>query len=536
MRQTNSGLKDSDSAFDPKQQINEAINRFKSKQKRLKDGHIEFMTYFENRIYIFEQIAGERYVKWNKTDDTWESIFEIDPGLTDTDGERIIYKPRPEEGGIVLPDEPIKCESLTEVFNDFIGIYPKFFFISERMPPFFHVQVLLSIGSWFIEAFDRLKYVEKAAGGIDIIGPSATGKKRWITILKLISYRSFEFLFNDSIPSIYRALEPWRYATLFLNEADSQQSGPDTDVAHYLNGRYDATPFPKFNIMTHENEFFNSFGLTGLAIRRAFEDTGIVTRHETVEAVESEIYVPEVAGEDLEIALKPLRQKLLYLRLKYLPKLKPIATTGLGIDINWRVKESLFIIKLMSQVDPTIVLNLNEIAQKLTEQKVRDLSLTWEGVLLGVFNDFLEDALVDETADGLIYFYKFVADDEDRVKAFSSRGVAYSLNLEKGQDSKVGRDLRQFGFVRTKVPIQGRRFNVLALPGDRLRDLNRALKRYVLSYNDRLLIRAQKFSQQRFIGVRFVREYGKYRVGDEELLIDAEAERLRKEGVVSFVS
>lgn len=226
------------------------------------------------------------------------------------------------------------------------------------------------------------------AGLIGIGGMRGSGKKRFLTFMRQISYRPVYLLNTAKIPSLFRLFEPWGSASLCVDEADQKDTGSDSEIVQFLNGRYDGTPIPRYYSTIQRNEIFHSFGLTVVALRRMPKDEGLVLRLIKINATISPIELPELADSTMFDDFREIRNYLLYLRLKYYDKLKFINKTGLPVEHSGRGCEALTLIKTLSQIDQKLNELLYQFSEELTIREVISLSQTWDNIILNKIYNF----------------------------------------------------------------------------------------------------------------------------------------------------
>ena len=337
--------------------------------------------------HICEEILDEgvaRFVRWSRP--SMECQFEI---VDECCG----YVPRTDkvltEKMVRLPGRPVECRSIVDIIRRIGEIGDMV--LDSRDPETLQLQYRLCLTSWFLDSFYRSdKLLEKVAPLITVEGGSGTGKKRWYSVMRSISYRPVHILKGNTVPSIVRTVEPWN-ASLFVNEADMANSDSENELIQLYNGRYDGEPIPKYNAETKEVDVFKSFGLTGLALRRQPRDEGIVSRRINLESVEAQKDVPEIVDEEFFNLTQDIQNQLLFLRLKYFDAIKFSNRSGLAVEDNWRVKEVLVVYKVLGQIDPDAMQDLKMLSARMTKKQVRDNANTWDGAILNIVHSFVVD-------------------------------------------------------------------------------------------------------------------------------------------------
>ncbi len=359
-------------------------HQYKEESKKEKK---EVCTFHLRDDHICEQISDNgvpKFVKWYRpsSECRYEIVSECCGYVPRTD--RVLTAKM-----VRLPGRPIQCDSIIDILGDIGRIGDCI--LDTRDPETLQLQIRLCLSSWFLDSFYRNeKLLEKVAPLVTVEGGSGTGKKRWYTFLRAISYRPVHILKGNTVPSIVRTVEPWN-ASLFVNEADMANSDSENDLVQLYNGRYDGEPIPKYNAETREVDVLKSFGLTALALRRQPRDEGIVSRRINLESVEAQKDVPEIVDEKFFDETQTIQDRMLFLRLKYFDMIKFDNRSGLPVDDNWRVKEVLVVYKILGQIDQAALQDLKELSARMTAKQVRDNSNTWDGAILNIVYSFVTD-------------------------------------------------------------------------------------------------------------------------------------------------
>lgn len=464
------------------------------------------ITFLERPDVIVEQVK-EGFVVWNRKDDTWKLARHFHSGEyigkkvkkkgkgkeEETVEAEVVYvpliTPSLEMGQLVLAEEPEPCESLSAIIAEIEAKAQKWLYIGEEERIVFRVQLRLAVASWFLYVFEHVNIQERIAGLVADVGVSGGGKKRFLTVLKMVAYRPFYTLNTGKIPSIFRLLEPWGTATLLVDEADQKETGSEAEWIQFINGRFDGTPIPRYNANTQSMEIFRSFGFTALALRRMPKDEGTTSRMTKINATISPIELPEIAGEEIYEDFRHIRNKLLWLRLKYYGKLQLVTRSGLGVEQSWRGKETLTLYMLLAQIDPSIASDIQEIAAMLTAREVENLASTLDGQIINEIYSFIidEDMKYVKRAQG-IYFVQ-EREDEHGGKYVTPLTLTRLSEALSMYATEIERSLKQFKIgtyprfrVITGKGGKGARVRG-ALQFSHLLDTDRVFQRYVPGYN-----------------------------------------------------
>ncbi len=463
------------------------------------------LTFHRDGDLWLEQIEGKQFVKWNLKNGEHElvSSFTIGERAETVKGKKrtvpIIAVPVSdkcvESGQIILSKAPIPTDNteLSSIITEIVRKTPAWLFIDEGEKVIFEVQVRIAIASWFLYVFDDPRIPERVGGAIGILGASGSGKKRWGSIIQAISYRGLRIMGTNRVPSIYRLAEAWGQPTLIFEEADQKDTSSAAEFVQFYNSRYDGIPISRYNATTGKNDQFYSFGLSALILRRPLEDEGATNRTVWLHSKASKNELPEVAGPDMYDEFADIRARLLYLRLANMGKLKFTGKSELPVEDSWRVRESLTLFRLLSQLDPNTAKDLMDISKKLTEKEVEANAMTWDGIVLQEINDFLQrDDVVIGNRKNLFYAYKTIKNDKDEPLP-SYPLTSQDLAKRFGQSVRsIVSTIRQFGVTTDRIRLRGRLWKGVLFIND-LDELIYQFKRYVPNFDGGLL---QKFTHQ----------------------------------------
>jgi len=456
---------------------------FDSRGEHYEQARNGFATVTEDdRIIIYSHFHTGEYIKIGKSPKD-ESQVE----------KEIVYFPLENDqyrtGQIILPQKPERHIGITEIIDEIESLTPKWLYISPEEWPIFRVQVRITVASWFLLVYDDIKIMERVAGLLAIVGTSGGGKKRWLTVLRQFAYRPIYLLNTNKIPSVFRMAEPWGTPTLLIDEADQKETGSEAEWVQFINSRYDGTPIPRYNASGEKVETFKSFGLTCLALRRMPKDEGTTGRMVKINATISPIVLPEVAGNDIFEEFESIRNKLLFLRLKYYNKLKFVGHSGLPADQSWRGKETLTLFRILEQIDPRISQDINKISQDLTEREVQNLSQTWDGLIINEIYAFITDDTSEykKRKNGYYYFREWTDREGETHTIFLK--LKYLADRLGTSASEIQRSMAQFKITTYERfrPDGTERAQRGILMFGYPQDTDRIFKRYVPGYSGELL-------------------------------------------------
>ena len=375
---------------------------------------VEYLTkgFLGDDVY-FEEILKdeiEQFIVYNTKTDEWR--FEMEIKHNDT----VIYPvpiPQTQRASMTLADGVEEYGSLRDLRKEMISFaFEEFDPVENR--ELFELVIHLELVSWI--ASERMKdLTEKFIPILSARGPSETGKKRFLTVARWLSYRSLYALKTTKVPTLFRAIAPWG-GTLILDEADLTDSSESNEFVEFMNSRSDGVPIPRYNSGAQIVEFFHSFGLTVIAERSAASDDGYESRKiifpsDATTQPEKYSLIP---SNGWSAKGKQLQRKLLLFRLRHLKGEVPSNLIIEGIK-GFRVRESLLLLQTLKDEDNEIVSNLEQLAKILQQRIIEERSGSMEGMIMNIV-------------------YNKILDDNARIEPF--RGVPeIIMEYTKGEDS-----------------------------------------------------------------------------------------------------
>ncbi|MDS0257530.1 hypothetical protein ApAK_07610 [Thermoplasmatales archaeon AK] len=455
-------------------------------------------TFFELDNEIWEQVSVG-FAVYEKSQGTFriENHYHTGRFVRSTEDKRklqemiyVPYKDKPlKYGQITLSDSPVECTSLMDIIREIETKAERWLYIGAEEVPIFRVQLRIAVASWFLFVYDDINIPERVAGLLSIVGTSGGVKKRWLTLMRQIAYRPIFLLNTTKIPSVYRMAEPWGNPTLLIDEADQKETGSEAEQVQFINSRYDGTPIPRFNTSTGKTDVFRSFGLTGLALRRMPKDEGMTSRMTKINATISPVAIDEVAGPEMVEDFREIRNKLLYLRLKWYGRLKFVGRSGLPAEQSWRGKETLTLFRVLEQIDPAISQDIEEISKALTEREVQNLSQTWDGLIANEIYAFIvgDNTAYVEKNKALYFTSTWI--DRDGKEHTSYLNLKYVADRLGASASEIQRSIVQFKITTYDRfrPVGSKKAQRGILMFRYLADTDRIFQRYVPGYQHELL-------------------------------------------------
>ena len=339
---------------------------------------------------FFEEImrdGEETFVVYNPENDAYEYIHDLN------NGGKLILPRKVSDGEInslMLPDGIEEYGTLPELRKEMVA-----FGLTEFDPvdneDLFELVIYLCLTTWIApEIMEDL--IEKFIPIVSARGASETGKKRFLTVMRWLTYRSMYVLKTVKVPTLFRMVSPWD-ATLILDEADLSDSNENADFIEFLNSRADGVSIPRYNASTGELDFFKSFGMTVLAERSAAVDDGFESR--------KIIYPSDATPNPKDYSLIPpeewcvrgrqLLRKLLLFKFRHMKNAMPNNLIIPNVK-SFRVRESLLVLQSLSGEDEEIAQKISEIAQKLEERIILERANSLDGMIINI----VYEAVVDE--------------------------------------------------------------------------------------------------------------------------------------------
>jgi len=358
----------------------------------IKEEEKKYSTYLETDNKIVEEVmdpatSSPRFVVYDMLADKYEYQSSFMSGSDE------IYPLPMEEGearSLGIAGGVMEYGSLADLRKEMLDWALKEFDpVTNR--ELFELVVNLALTSWLTEWQEG--FGEKFLPLIQAVGPSETGKKRFLTVMRYLYYRSVYTLKTTKVPSLFRLMEKWR-GTLILDEADLDDSTLSAEFVQFINSRADGVPITRYSSEDDVNRWFYSFGYTILAMRKTFVDDGAQSRCLK--------YVSEGTNTPSDYNLIPpkewvqkgeeLRQKLMMFRLRALSRPHKFPTQLIieGIT-SFRVREAVLMLYALEETDPTITADIPRILRVLQKQTIEERSGSIEGLILNTVYGQLTD-------------------------------------------------------------------------------------------------------------------------------------------------
>jgi len=340
----------------------------------------------------------ECFILYDSNTDKWEIVEDYLYG--DTPIKPYII-PEEMKEAVIFPDGVEEYGTLLELQKEMDT------FALEEYDPvdnkdLYGLHVLLSLTSWISPIWQR-KSTEKFIPILNARGPSETGKKRYLTIQRWLTYHSLYGLKTNRVPTLFRAIAPIE-GTLILDEADMNDSTLNAELVEFLNSRCDGVPIPRLNKDNNVVNWWKSFGLTILATRQGFSDDGLESRcvvmpTATTDNPSNYHLIPP--KEWIEKG-RQLQRKLLLFRLRHIKGEMPTQLILPNIS-SFRVRESLLIIQGLKDEDPALMPRVERLAKDLQERIIKERSASPEGLILNIVYNTLFDERTHLEVHGLGY-------------------------------------------------------------------------------------------------------------------------------------
>lgn len=290
---------------------------------------------------------------------------------------------------IIFPDGVEEYGTLSELIED-MNSFALAEYDPVDFPELYELTIDINLTSWVSPIWQK-NMAEKFIPIVNARGPSETGKKRFLTITRWLTYHSFYTLKTQRVPTLFRVLAPL-CGTLIMDEADMDDSNLNSELVEFLNSRCDGVGIPRYSTESGEVEGFNSFGLTIMATRKGFTDDGLESRTtmfptSTTDTPEKYSLIPP--PEWLERG-KRLQRKLLLFRLRHLHDVMPTQLLIQNIS-SFRVREALLVFQKLKDEDPKLLDRVTKLAAQLQDRIIKERAACPEGLMLNYIYSVLDD-------------------------------------------------------------------------------------------------------------------------------------------------
>jgi hypothetical protein len=367
------------------------------KKAQDEDGSVRYETYLELADgRIAEEIVtreGERFVLYDPASDKWEIVSEV-IGEGETIRPRTIIEE--ERMALTIADGVEEYTSTKKLLEDMEELAVTIYDPGHEII-LFRVWMRLALCSWIIGELTE-GFAERYAPILPALGPPAAGKGRLLTVSRAFFYRSILFQKTKRVPSIFRTLQPYHYATLLLEEADLDDSTESAELVEFLNSRASGHPAVRYSSETDRSHWFVNFGYTLMAIRRAYEDAGLTSRTIPFPAESTEKDVPLIATREFATAAQGLVRKLLLWRLRHVAKIRkqeivlPTSFKVPNLDGAHRVRSAFLPLLALKAEEPELVQDAEQLVHQINRRVVLDRSESFEGQLLNLVYNVATDS------------------------------------------------------------------------------------------------------------------------------------------------
>lgn len=440
----------------------------------------------------------EQFVLYDKKTDKWEIINDYLYG-------DIPIKPYPlgpeEREAIILPDGVEEYGTLSDLLKEMHDFSLEEYDPVDN-PELYELTINLFLATWVSPIWQR-GMAEKFIPIINPRGPSETGKKRFLTIARWLTYHSLYGLKTNRVPTLFRALAPIE-GTLILDEADMGDSSLSSELVEFLNSRCDGVPIPRYSTDSKKTDWWKSFGMTILATRRGFSDDGLESRCTVMPTATTDN--PEkyhlIPPDDWLEKGKVLQRKLLLFKLRHLDGKMPTQLIIKDIS-SFRVREALLVMQGLKDEDPSLLKKIKELALILQDRIIKERAASPEGLLLNIVYGNLIDEKTHLERDGIGYiivreYRERNPDDSGEYKTgfypISLKNINKSLGeaFSSSEIAKMWRGLNQDTLSQKRV--DGKRYRgVLKIKN--LKRLDKIFPKYVPDYEQPIIFENEGLKQ-----------------------------------------
>ena len=438
---------------------------------RFEDGRIA------EEIYISDK--GAAFLIYTPEPEAWEIKAELNEN-----GLKI--KPRAVDSKLIetltLPDGVEEYGSTSDLIREMESFSELYDHVNEG--PIMKVWIRIALATHINrEIFEG--NIEKYASILRITGTSESGKRRNLTVMRMLVYRGMFFLKTTKVPTIFRAIEPWQ-GTLILDEADLANDSDSSEFIEYLNARATGTVIPRYSSEKDKVELWVDFGNTIVATRKAYNDDGVNSRTIAMRAEQTTKDIDLIPPPEWIERGRQIQRKLLLWRLRHLAKIYggtikiPSKITMKDIQ-SFRVKEAFLILSALSEEEPSLLDDILEIAKEIDKRLVEERSSSPTGLILSVIYGAIIEAkeLILDGTDFRIDLEKQV-DKEEIIYPLTLKIISEALG-NAYSSSEIARYWRGLGqTVKDQERVEGKKYRGLVLIHDPKR-LDREFKKYVVS-------------------------------------------------------
>ena len=452
----------------------EPRKKSKSKEKEKEKEDEENVTY-KNKGYLGDDVYFEEILTDNREQfiiyDIKNNKWRYKPSIEYNDT-HILPTPIPpaQRKSLILPDGVEEYGSLQDLRKEMLS-----FALQEFDPvnnsALFELTIQLFLTSWIASDWMPALH-ERFIPIIAIRGPSETGKKRFLTVARWLSYRSMYALKTTRVPTLFRSISPWG-GTLIVDEADLADTSETSEFIQFMNSRADGVPIPRYELGRRKVKYFYSFGMTVLAERSSSSDDGYESRKIVFpsEATNHPDRYSLIPPDEWYEWGKKLQRKLLLFRLRHLKGRVPNNLIIDGIDVGFRVRESLLLLQALKDEDEGIVSDLKELAMILHRRLVEERSGSIEGLIMNiVYNRILDENTYLEPFRNALEI-RTVHEQEDQPHTVPLTLTSISTALGKQlTPSDIARRWRGLGqSVRARGRVSSRRYSGIIQISDKNR-------------------------------------------------------------------
>lgn len=433
---------------------------------------------------IFIPDKGPAFLLYTPEPESWENKNELcENGLT--------IKPRPVDGKLIealtLPDGVEEYGSTSELIAEIEKFSELYDPTSEG--PIMKVWLRIALVSHVSrEIFTG--NIEKFASILRVTGTSESGKRRALTVMRMLVYRGMFFLKTTKVPTLFRAIEPW-HGTLILDEADLANDSDSSEFIEYLNARATGTVIPRYSSNKDKVELWVDFGNTIVATRKAYNDDGVNSRTIAMKAEQTVKDIDLIPTPEWIEKGRQIQRKLLLWRLRHLAKIYdgtiklPSKITMKDIQ-SFRVKEAFLILSALNKEESSLLDDISEIAKEIDNRLVEERSSSPTGLILSAVYGALADRK-ELQPDGTDYRIdlEMKFEREDITYPLTLKGISEGLG-GSFSSSEIARYWRGLGqTVKNQERVDGKKYKGLVLIHDPRR-LDREFKKYVVDSSPQL--------------------------------------------------
>lgn len=295
------------------------------------------------------------------------------------------YEPMPptdtfKNGGILFPSQLGQLKSTGELVTYIEMFISSVYLLSSRIDA--KIMSYYALLTWIYDSFNTIPYLRA-------MGEAGAGKSELLRRVGLVCYRLMMANGAGTAASLFRSVERYR-GTVFIDEADLQQSDTTNDIVKFLNlGAMRNNPIWRLEEVIGidgRKEFvermYTTFCPKLIAMRRDFKDDAVGSRsltfkiqpRETMELIAA--HVPLEINNDVRTRALALRNLLVRWRLEHWQPEIPVDPSFYDLDISSRLNQVTGPLMAVAADDPALQGEMRHFLREYYSELILTKSMT----------------------------------------------------------------------------------------------------------------------------------------------------------------